>query len=117
MNVHGSKVEVGFFEVVGNALINDNSFKNDDLIKLLKAMMISLRYQHAYSKDTSNLQSFSILVMRVSFFEDGNAVELRMIMYYHNVIKSPRKATWLSSIDLPTASPKRQSPSKEFVFN
>ncbi|PKC09165.1 hypothetical protein RhiirA5_475117 [Rhizophagus irregularis] len=36
MNVHGSKVEVGFFEVVGNALINDNSFKNDDLIKLLK---------------------------------------------------------------------------------
>ncbi|RGB23000.1 hypothetical protein C1646_748338 [Rhizophagus diaphanus] len=35
MNVHGSKVEVGFFEVV--------------------AMMISLRYQHAYSKDTSNL--------------------------------------------------------------
>ncbi|CAB4462857.1 hypothetical protein RIR_jg6263.t1 [Rhizophagus irregularis DAOM 181602=DAOM 197198] len=27
---------IGFFEVVGNALINDNSFKNDDLIKLLK---------------------------------------------------------------------------------
>ncbi|CAB5128613.1 unnamed protein product [Rhizophagus irregularis] len=152
MNVHGSKVEVGFFEVVGNALINDNSFKNDDLIKLLKAMMISLRYQHAYSKDTSNLQSFSILVYEceyhflsmhlinnmyvvdeynafilpnssVCFSEIGNAVEvikkfkLRMIMYYHKLIKSPRKATWLSSIDLPTASPKRQSPSKEFVFN
>ncbi|GBC18909.1 uncharacterized protein OCT59_015244 [Rhizophagus irregularis] len=152
MNVHGSKVEVGFFEVVGNALINDNSFKNDDLIKLLKAMMISLRYQHAYSKDTSNLQSFSILVYgceyhflsmhlinnmyvvdeynafilpnsSVCFSEIGNAVEvikkfkLRMIMYYHKLIKSPRKATWLSSIDLPTASPKRQSPSKEFVFN
>ncbi|CAB4386695.1 unnamed protein product [Rhizophagus irregularis] len=152
MNVHGSKVEVGFFEVVGNALINDNSFKNDDLIKLLKAMMISLRYQHAYSNDTSNLQSFSILVYgceyhflsmhlinnmyvvdeynafispnsSVCFSEIGNAVEvikkfkLRMIMYYHKLIKSPRKATWLSSIDLPTASPKRQSPSKEFVFN
>ncbi|GES92101.1 hypothetical protein GLOIN_2v1481233 [Rhizophagus clarus] len=145
MNVHGSKVEVGFFEVVGNALINDNSFKNEDLIKLLKAMMISLRYQHAYSKDTSNLQSFSILVYgcefhflsmhlinnmyvvneydafilpnsSVCFSEIGNVVELRMIMYYHNLLKSPRKTTWLSSIDLPTASPKRQSPSKEFAF-
>ncbi|CAB4473412.1 unnamed protein product [Rhizophagus irregularis] len=135
MNVHGSKVEVGFFEVVGNALINDNSFKNDDLIKLLKAMMISLRYQHAYSKDTSNLQSFSILVygceyhfLSMHLINNMYVVDeydafilpnssLRMIMYYHNLIKSPRKATWLSSIDLPTASPKRQSPSKEFVFN
>ncbi|CAI2169216.1 13246_t:CDS:10 [Funneliformis geosporum] len=62
MNVHGSKVEVGFFEVVSNALIINNGFKNDDLTKLLKAMMISLRYQYAYSKNASNLQSFSILV-------------------------------------------------------
>jgi len=38
MNVHGSKVEVGFFEVVGNALIINNGFKNDDLTKLLKGM-------------------------------------------------------------------------------
>ncbi|PKK71334.1 hypothetical protein RhiirC2_849230 [Rhizophagus irregularis] len=42
MNVHGLKIEVGFFEVVGNALINDNSFKNEDLIKLLKVCLISL---------------------------------------------------------------------------
>ncbi|CAG8650733.1 4255_t:CDS:2, partial [Rhizophagus irregularis] len=35
---------IGFFEVVGNALINDNSFKNDDLIKLLKVDINLKRY-------------------------------------------------------------------------
>ncbi|CAG8654726.1 4377_t:CDS:10 [Funneliformis caledonium] len=152
MNVHGSKVEVGFFEVVGNALINNNNFKNDDLTKLLKAMMISLRYQYAYSKNASSLQSFSILVYgceyhflsmhlinnmyvvdefdafilpnsSVCFSEIGNAVEvikkfkLRMTMYYRYLINSPRKATWLTSIDLPTASPsnpKKQSLNKDY---
>ncbi|CAH1764788.1 13118_t:CDS:2, partial [Entrophospora sp. SA101] len=36
MKLHGIKREVGFVEVVGNALIKNTSSKNDDLEKLLK---------------------------------------------------------------------------------
>ncbi|PKY60649.1 hypothetical protein RhiirA4_431278 [Rhizophagus irregularis] len=64
MNVNGVKVEVGFVEVVDNAFTTITSDKNYDLEKLLKAMIISIWYQKAHLSDgnTSNLQSFSILV-------------------------------------------------------
>ncbi|PKY23314.1 hypothetical protein RhiirB3_505554 [Rhizophagus irregularis] len=78
MNVHGSKVEVGFFEVVGNALINDNSFKNDDLIKLLKGCEYHFLSMHLinnmYVVDEYN--AFILPNSSVCFSEIGNAVEV-----------------------------------------
>jgi hypothetical protein len=69
MNVRGVKVGVGFIEVVGNAFTTITSDKNDDLEKLLKAMAISLWYQHAHRSDenTSKLQSFAVLVFGREF--------------------------------------------------
>ncbi|RHZ81502.1 hypothetical protein Glove_120g6 [Diversispora epigaea] len=72
MNVQGAPVEIGFLEVVGNAFTKIISDKNDDLEKLLKAMMISLWYQHAHQSEESipgnmKLQSFSILVFGRKF--------------------------------------------------
>ncbi|PKK56087.1 hypothetical protein RhiirC2_466841 [Rhizophagus irregularis] len=65
MNINGIKIGVGFVEVVGNAFTSNISDKNDDLEKLLKAMMVSLYYQRVHQSDdenTSQLQSFAILV-------------------------------------------------------
>ncbi|CAG8647554.1 10977_t:CDS:2, partial [Paraglomus occultum] len=68
----GTPVEIGFLEVVGNAFTKIISDKNDDLEKLLKAIMICLWYQHAHQSEESipgdmKLQSFSILVFGREF--------------------------------------------------
>ncbi|RIB23582.1 hypothetical protein C2G38_2072407 [Gigaspora rosea] len=71
MDIQGTPVEVGFLEVVGNAFTTAISDKNDDLEKLLKAMMLSLWYQHAHQfesfSENMTLQSFSILVFGREF--------------------------------------------------
>ncbi|CAJ0826613.1 2230_t:CDS:2 [Entrophospora sp. SA101] len=69
MNICGVKVGVGFIKVVGNAFATITSDKNDDLEKLLKAMTISLWYQHSHQSDenTSKLQSFAVLVYGCEF--------------------------------------------------
>ena len=36
LDIHGTKVGVGYIEVVGNAFTTNRSDKNDDLEKLLK---------------------------------------------------------------------------------
>ncbi|CAI2193073.1 15550_t:CDS:10, partial [Funneliformis geosporum] len=150
MNINGVKIGVGFVEVVGNAFTTDISDKNDDLEKLLKAMMISLYYQRAYQSDdenTSQLQSFAILVFGreyhllsmhlvdemyivdeydtfiipdsdVDLLQIGNVIEIvkkfkiRMIKYYRQLIKKPRKMTRPPSSGPPIASPSKKTKKK-----
>ncbi|PKK58684.1 hypothetical protein RhiirC2_857669, partial [Rhizophagus irregularis] len=147
MNINGIKIGVGFVEVVGNAFTSNISDKNDDLEKLLKAMMVSLYYQRVHQSDdenTSQLQSFAILVFGreyhflsthlvdemyivdeydafvipdsgVDLLQIGNVIEIvkkfkvRMIKYYRQLIKKPRKVTRLPSSGLPIASPSKKT--------
>ncbi|RHZ78182.1 hypothetical protein Glove_166g132 [Diversispora epigaea] len=72
MNIQGTPVEIGFLEVVGNAFNTIISDKNDDLEKILKAMMISLWYQYAHQSEenipeNTKLQSYAILVFGREF--------------------------------------------------
>ncbi|GBC33295.2 hypothetical protein GLOIN_2v1481233 [Rhizophagus irregularis DAOM 181602=DAOM 197198] len=109
MNINGIKIGVGFVEVVGNAFTSNISDKNDDLEKLLKAMMVSLYYQRVHQSDdenTSQLQSFAILVFGLKNFK------VRMIKYYRQLIKKPRKVTRLPSSGLPIASPSKKTKKK-----
>ncbi|CAB4415282.1 unnamed protein product [Rhizophagus irregularis] len=150
MNINGIKIGVGFVEVVGNAFTSNISDKNDDLEKLLKAMMVSLYYQRVHQSDdenTSQLQSFTILVFGreyhflsmhlvdemyivdeydafvipdsgVGLLQIGNVIEIvkkfkvRMIKYYRQLIKKPRKVTRLPSSGLPIASPSKKTKKK-----
>ncbi|CAG8681914.1 5110_t:CDS:2, partial [Dentiscutata heterogama] len=48
INVNGTTVEVGFMEVVGNAVYDDLTKLSEDLEKVLKCMQISLFYQRQY---------------------------------------------------------------------
>ncbi|CAG8573821.1 11675_t:CDS:10, partial [Diversispora eburnea] len=135
MNVQGAPVEIGFLEVVGNAFTKIISDKNDDLEKLLKAMMISLWYQHAHQSEESipenmKLQSYAILVFDnmyivdefdafvipvsgVDFSQIENIVEIvkkfkiRLIKYYWQLIQKTRKVTRLPKPGLPKASPSK----------
>ncbi|CAJ0824100.1 8867_t:CDS:2 [Entrophospora sp. SA101] len=69
----------GFLEVVGNALIKNTLFKNEDLEKLLKVMMLSLWHKnahHNYDELKFKLQSFGILVydVELEFWQIVNVV-------------------------------------------
>nr|CAG8638409.1 14709_t:CDS:2 [Entrophospora candida] len=46
--MNAKEIEVGFLEVVGNALLVDVTKYHDDMDKLLKAMQISIFYQRQY---------------------------------------------------------------------
>ncbi|RIA90132.1 hypothetical protein C1645_823764 [Glomus cerebriforme] len=70
LDIYGTKVGVGYIEVVGNAFATNRSDKNDDLEKLLKATMKSIWYQNAHKESnttTLKLQSFAILVFGREF--------------------------------------------------
>ncbi|CAH1761852.1 13162_t:CDS:10 [Entrophospora sp. SA101] len=74
VNVNAMTFEIGFLEVVGNALIVDITKLNGDLDKVLKAMQISLFYQrrhHTQRGATGDqlvcLESYGIIVYQRTF--------------------------------------------------
>jgi len=71
INVNAVVLEVGFLEVVGNALYTDIKKLNDDTEKVLKCMQISIHYQRqhylsrgATEQQVSFVESYGIVVYR-----------------------------------------------------
>ncbi|CAI2186981.1 11339_t:CDS:2, partial [Funneliformis geosporum] len=64
MIIHGKKYQVGFLEVVGNAFNSDITDRNIDLVKLYKAMSLSLWNQRAHldNETSQQLSTFAVLV-------------------------------------------------------
>ncbi|CAG8661694.1 7336_t:CDS:10, partial [Paraglomus brasilianum] len=69
VHVNAKSMEVGFMEVVGNAVIVDPKKRAGDREKLFKAMQISIFYQRQHHQERGatedqilNIQSFGILV-------------------------------------------------------
>ncbi|CAB4446467.1 unnamed protein product [Rhizophagus irregularis] len=82
--MNAKEIEVGFLEVVGNAVLVDEKKRHDDLDKLLKAMVISIFYQRQYhlqrnatEEQLECIQSYGVLVYQrettiyVMHFKEG----------------------------------------------
>ena len=72
--IHGRKIQVGFLEVVGNACINNDSFKNDDTEKILKGTYF-LKYQ-IHLSDLTNCISIIITMILAIWYQNVNFVPI-----------------------------------------
>ncbi|CAG8680869.1 9543_t:CDS:10, partial [Funneliformis caledonium] len=74
INVNATILEVGFLEVVGNALYTDIKKLSEDIKKVFKCMQISIHYQRqhyisrgATEQEVSSIESYGIVVYQRKF--------------------------------------------------